>query len=532
MSQFDRNRVSRLPSWRSYEPAPAAPGSSGARTPVLRPGDFAKPVPEPEAVPAAETRIRELTPPPSSPPPQPERPVAAPVFDPSSPLLDVRSIIFAIWNRRLIVLGLAALGALAGGSVLPLLPQKFTATTSLYFDPRQIGLADPTTQASTISPEMISSLIDSQVQILMSGNVLRRVADTMKLAQDPAFNGGRSDDAAVVAALQKALTITRQSSTYVVSLTAVTNDPEKSAKLANQVVSSFIQEESSASTGLYENTTATLDGRLNDLRQKVQEAEQAVETFRADNDMAATEGNLISDQRLASLNTLLLTAQEKSIQAKARADAAANMSFEDVVANSQTDGSTVSSSLASLRQQYATQAAIVGSLESQMGARHPRLQAARSSLQSISDEIKGELQRMVTSARADYDQAKKAEDAIAKELNIQKALQATTSDKQVELNELQRKATAAREIYETVLKRSSQTTEEQNLPQNNIRIISEAEPPAKPDGPGKKVLLVAGVIGGLFAGFAAGAAFAILASLFAHPVIRGYFRRVPQPKEA
>ncbi len=315
-------------------------------------------------------------------------------------------------------------------------------------------------------------------------------------------------------------------------LTAVTNNPEKSAKLANQVVTSFMQEESSASTGLYENTTATLDLRLTDLRQKVQEAEQAVETFRADNDMAATEGNLISDQRLVSLNTLLLTAQEKSIQAKARADAAANMSFEDVVANSQTDGNTVNSSLASLRQQYATQAAIVGSLESQMGARHPRLQAARSSLQSISGEIKGELQRMVTSARADYDQAKKAEDAIAKELNVQKALQATTSDKQVELNELQRKATAARDIYETVLKRSSQTTEEQNLPQSNIRIISEAEPPTKPDGPGKKILLIAGVIGGLFAGFAAGAGFAILASLFVHPVIRGYFRREAQPKKA
>ncbi|OWK26261.1 hypothetical protein AJ87_02670 [Rhizobium yanglingense] len=108
---------------------------------------------------------------------------------------------------------------------------------------------------------------------------------------------------------------------------------------------------------------------MTDLRHKVQEAEQAVETFRADNDMAATEGNLISDQRLASLNTLLLTAQEKTIQAKARADAAANMSFEDVVANSQTDGNSVNSSLASLRQQYATQAAAVGSLESQMGAR-------------------------------------------------------------------------------------------------------------------------------------------------------------------
>jgi uncharacterized protein involved in exopolysaccharide biosynthesis len=374
---------------------------------------------------------------------------------------------------------------------------------------------------------MISTLIDSQVQILTSGTVLRRVADAMKLNQDPEFNAGRADGAAVIATLQKALVIARQSSTYVVSLTATTNNPEKSANLANQVVKSFMQEETNASSGLYESTSSTLDSRLTDLRQRLQEAEQAVETFRADNDMAATQGNLISDQRLTSLNTLLVTAQEKTIQAKTRADAPANLSIEDIVAGNQADGGGVTSALTSLRQQYATQAAIVGSLESQMGTRHPRLQSARSSLQSISGEIKGELQRLASSAKAEYDQAKKAEDAVAKELAVQKALQASTSDKQVELNELQRKATAARDIYETVLKRSGQTSEEQNLNQSNIRVISPAEAPLKPNGPGKKVLLIAGLIGGLFGGFALGAGFAVLASLFRHPVIRGYFRRSP-----
>jgi len=532
MSQFDRNRVSRLPGWRSFEPAQAASEPVRPRSPILRPSDFAKVTAElpqepealrsepaaPQAAPPASAAVEAAT-------VRPE-PVIA-VIRADEPLLDVRSAIFAIWNRKLLIAALAALGAVAGAAVLPMLPQKFTATASLYFDPRQIGLADPATQQSTVSPEMISSMIDSQVQILTSGNVLKRVADTMKLNEDPDFNGGRTDDAAVISALQKSLTIARQTGTYVVSLTAVTHNPEKSAKLANQVVASFMQEESSASTGLYENTTATLDGRLADLRKQVQDAEQAVESFRSDNDMSETDGKLISDQRLGSLNTLLVTAQDKTIQAKTRADAAASMSFEAVVASGQTESgsSSVNSALGSLRQQYATQAAIVGSLESQMGARHPRLQAARSSLQSTRDEIKGELQRMVTSAKAEYDQAKKAEDAVAKELNIQKALQATASDKQVELNELQRKATAVRNIYETLLKRSSQTAEEQNLPQSNIRVISEAEPPVKPDGPGKKTLMIAGLLGGLFGGFALGAALAILASLFAHPVVRGYFRR-------
>jgi uncharacterized protein involved in exopolysaccharide biosynthesis len=526
--------VSRLPDWRSHDPARAASDPARLRSPVIRPGDFVAPRQEPiplddvEAPLPAETEIpierHEHT---VIAPATPARVEPRPTVEETGPLLDIRSVIWAIWNRRLIVGGLSVLCAAAGAVVLPSLPQKFTAGTSLYFDPRQIGLNDPSTQSATVAPEMISTLIDSQVQILTSGTVLRRVADVMKLDQDPEFSGGRTDGAAVIGSLQKALVISRQSTTYVVSLAATTNNPEKSANLANQVVKSFMQEEANASTGLYENTSTTLDGRMTDLRQKLQDAEQAVETFRADNDMAATQGNLISDQRLASLNGLLVTAQEKTIQAKTRADAAANLKVEDFVGGNQTDGTNATSALTSLRAQYATQAAIVGSLESQMGARHPRLQSARSSLQSISGEITGEIQRLATTAKADYDQAKKAEDAVAKELAVQKALQASTSDKQVALNELQRKATAARDIYETVLKRSSQTSEEQNLNRSNIRVISEAEAPLKPNGPGKKVLLIAGIIGGLFAGFALGAGFAILASLFGHPVIRGYFRRTP-----
>ncbi len=61
---------------------------------------------------------------------------------------------------------------------------------------------------------------------------------------------------------------------------------------------------------------------------------------------------------------------------------------------------------------------------------------------------------------------------MPRNLNIQKALQATTSDKQVELERTAAQGDGrAGNIYETVLKRSSQTTEEQNLPQSNIRVI-------------------------------------------------------------
>lgn len=544
-------RSDRLPGWRDTESSDARRDGLRLRSPVLRPRDFVTDD-EPAAAAAPPEARDPVTPPPENltrrvepqaepvshtvaEPPAPEPATVAQtevvrhsIVMPSAdePLLDLRSAIRSIWARKLIVLGLAIVFGAVGAAVIPLIPQKFTAETSLYFDPRPTGGTDSTQQSPT-PPELITTMIDSQTQILSSGKVLGRVVDALKLDQDPRFNGGATGEAAkytATAALAKAVVIAREASTYVVTAKVTTGDPQKSAAIANQLFPSFIEEESGAVAKSFKTSNSALDSRLEDLRQQVLAAEKAVESYRADNDMVAVEGNLISDKRLTALNDMLVTAQQRTIEAKARADAAGKLSFEDVVTSNPNNpaASSGSTALSSLRQQYATLAANVGSLQSQLGARHPRLLAAKSSLDSLAGEIRSELQRQMTSARADYEQAQRAEQDIAKELAVQKASQVNTSSKLVGLNELQRKATAARDIYEALLKRSGQTSDAQDLSQSNIRVISEAEPPLKADGPGRKVMMVAGLIAGVLFGAGLGMAFAILMGLFRHPVIRSY----------
>ncbi|MGO4438285.1 GumC family protein [Rhizobium sp. RAF56] len=539
--------MSRLPSWRTNEPPPGQPEGLRLRTPVVRTSDFVERSTQEEAVeqkPArpAEAAVRKEAkpagvsappsksveppqqPPPAAPPNEPPAVVVQPSPDEDAPLLDLRSAARFIWARRTVILALCIFGALLGALAVPLTPQKFTAETSLYFDPRQAGASDPS-QAS-MAPELVTTLIDSQTQILSSGKVLERVVDALKLDQDPQFNGGNGGENArfiAIAALQKALSIAREASTYVVSVKVTTRDPAKSARIANQLVQAFMEEEATAAAGQYKNANAALNERLEQLRQQVFDSERAVESFRAANDMMAIQGNLISDKRLTSLNDLLLAAQQRTFEAKARADAARKLRVEDVVANGQPDGGGAASpALATLRQQYAAQAAAVGSLESQLGPRHPRLQAARSSLESVAGSIRGELQRQAAAAQADYERARRAEQDISGQLNVQKATQVTTSGKVVELNELQRKAAASREVYEGLMKRSGQASETQGLTEANVRVISEAQPPLKADGPGRKVLTVAGLIAGALLGIGLGMVIAILQGLFGHPALRRF----------
>ncbi|MET0747373.1 MAG: GumC family protein [Rhizobium sp.] len=535
MSSYERAKaMSQLPSWHSNEP-PAGEAEPFVRRPIVRPADY---VEGSAAMPAEPLlAMEETVPPPPVFTPEPllqddvgpARPAASeppPPIVVARPILDVRSAAQAIWAYRLLLLILAVIFAALGAAVMSLTPAKFSAETNLYFDPRQ---AAPSDSQGTIAPEAILTLIDSQTQILSSGKVLGRVVDALHLDQDPKFNGGTTGDAArysATAALEKAVVIVRQPSTYVVSLKVTTGDPQLASRIANQIVTSFMEEETTAATSFYHSTNTALDGRLNDLRQQLRDAENAVETYRASNDMVTAQGNLIADTRLNALNQALVVAQQKTIDAKARAQAVGRLSFEDVVSTSGSDAvnsnaGSNSNSLSNLRNQYAVQAAVLGSLESQLGGRHPRLLAARSSLQTIANEIRSELQRLATSAQANYDQARKAEQDVGKELAVQTAQQVNTSTKTAGLNELQRQATAARELYEGLVKRSGQSNEDHSLMQNTIRVISEAEPPLKPDGQSRKVMMIAGGLAGLMLGLGLGSALAVLIGLFRPPTVRG-----------
>jgi uncharacterized protein involved in exopolysaccharide biosynthesis len=428
---------------------------------------------------------------------------------PEQPIIDAGMILAAAWRHRLVILVLVVLLAALGGFASTMLPRKFSATATLYFEPRQVRIDDPS--PPPLQQEAVLAMIDSQSQILVSRRVLAAAARDLALAKDPEFGGV---PAAMSARLSKAVTVEREDNTYVVNLTVKSSDADKSAAIANGIVKAFTTEQEQAAAGDYDSTSTALDTRLSDLAAQLKQAEQAAADFRVQNNIesAATED---PDQakRTASLEELLLTAQSRTIAAKARYDAVSKFQVADLVAGAapaEGVATTSSNTLTQLQQQYGNAAATVSNLETKLGSRHPQLVAARATLSSVSDAIRGEIGRMTTAAQADYERARAEEDAVARELSVQKALDNNKSGPLIEYRELRRKADAARQIYETVLKRSRQSSEEQRLVKSNVRVISPAEPAIQADGPSRSILLVACTFGGLIAGLMLGLLYAVI----------------------
>ena len=428
------------------------------------------------------------------------------------PVFDLKFVALAAWKYRTTVLAGAIVCALLGGAMTTLLAKKYSSTATLYFDPQKLAVELIENDRAT-SPEVLNATIDSQTQIITSRTVLEAVATNLKLTTDPEFLGRPSDNPAsdmnrVISTLQKQILVSRQAGTFIFQVKVTTKEADKSAAIANSLVAAYLKDSRVAAEDSFGSVNTSLVNQLTALRKAVIAAEAEVRAFTSQNDLFAVGGDQIANKRLQSLDDLLVAAQQKIIEAKAQLDTVSRLNINDVLVGD----AAASRTLGDLRNQYASLSANVSSLTERLGPRHPQLQSAKASLADIERQIRLELERMVVAARSAYQSAQKEEADLLKELNVQKASQATSSTALIELSELERKAKAARDVYEAVLKRSEETAAEMSLYSSNVRVVAEAFPAQAPDGPGHKVLLIAGAFGGGLFGFGLGI---VLASGFA-----------------
>lgn len=456
------------------------------------------------------------------------------------PLIDIAVIAGSIWQLRYAVLGTTVLGAIAGVFLSLSTPPVYVAESKLYIDPREVQLTDSDLSKQSLSTEAILAIVDSQMQVLRSPAVLAKVAADLGLERDGEFgtrpkgDGGFSDgvkvigeivsparkpvsqaaaqtavDPRVLDTLAEAISVSRDPKTFVVTVEVKSSDAAKSALIANRLVSTFLDEEQSAQSGFFQRTTEALDSRLAELRRALDEAENAVESYKAEHDIIGANGELIADKQLLALNDQVAAARSRISDAKAKVEIVSNANA-DLVLSGGFPEEVSSVALSELRKQYAVARAQLGSLDASLGPRHPQRLAAAQALDVARSEVANELRRIAATNRTELERAEKAEQDLLRQLAVQKTRQVNTAGSLIELRELERKANATRTIYESFLKRASETGEEEKLTSGNIRVISPAQTPLAPSGKSRKAFLILGVVCGFLAGIGLG----ILLGLF------------------
>ena len=435
-------------------------------------------------------------------------------------LVDLPRLFF--WLRkglRWIVLAMA-IGLLAGVAYGLLAKPRFTVTTDILMDPSGLQIvSDDLFRQNDQQKDAQLLNVESKRQTLVSRSVLLRAIAALELQKDPEFvpppsmlsigallGRGQSQSSEVIALgnLIRRINARRDELSFVITLSVWTNNADKSIRISQAVVKAFREELVSADSEGASRTVDALTGRIGKLKADVNAAEEAVEAFRRENGLQATQGELVSSRSMTQINQQLVEARQKLIAAQSR--------YREL---SLGDGDAVamqSPTVSALRTQYATLKSQADAQSMIYGPRHPRASTQQIELRALQQEIGAETKRIVLAAKNDLDQAQSNVSSLEAEATRAGSGVFSDNDAQVRLRELMREAAAKTAIYEAFLVRAREVTERQQLDTTNIRVISPPVEPKSRSWPpstsqlgafGALVGMVAGVLGVLGAGITA-----------------------------
>ena len=445
------------------------------------------------------------------------------------PLIDPMQVVRGVARSKLLIVTTTILGAGLGIAIALSTPKKYEATTELIVDPRDLKLTDRDLTQSVVASDATLAIVENQVRVLTSGTVLNKVVDKLNLVNDPEFNGqgsgglgvmslvrsilsrhdgpGGVDDtrrrALAVGNLAESLSVERGGKTFVITVSATTQNGEKSALIANTMTDVFLQTFGQIQSDTAGRATDELTARLDELRKGVEAAERKVEDFRATHDLVDAQGHLISDDEMLKLNEQLSVARARTLELNARAASARSVDVNSVLTGTLPEEIN-SNTMSDLRSQYASLKQEADRAAIRFGPRHPELQALNAQLAGARDRIAGELHRIGSSLQVDLKRAVQLEQDLASRLAQLKVRSGDVNSDLVSMRELEREAAAKRSVYEQYLLRAKETGEQKDINTANINVISKAFAPLEPNGPSRVVVARAGLLLGFASGIGLG----------------------------
>jgi polysaccharide biosynthesis transport protein len=444
-------------------------------------------------------------------------------------LIDLRALGQIARRRIKAFLITAFLISLLGFLFLTLIPNSYTATSSVLIDRRKVEVTDVSSVLSGLPAD--SASVDTEVQVLKSPQLVARVVKRLKLDQNPEFNktlqtpgmmqsaaawvksltspakkASGSPVDAVTANVIENLDVTRRGLTYVIGVSFKSESPKVSADVANAVSEEYLAAQVNEKRAAAQEAQGYLSSRLSGLGADVQGKEAAAEALRAraglsnSNNTASFDEQVIQDISRQSV-TLSSELADKRARLAAALGARNNPSALPAVLESNT--------IRDLKVQRGAALAKNLEISSRYGPLHPETAKAREQLVQIDREMASEMRQIVAGLSNDVNAAQSRLGTINSALNRQQRAAVSTSRDTARVSQIEREAMASRTIYEDFLKRSKETSASVDLAKADGAIISRAVYSNSPSSPNRLLLLL--LIG--IAAAAAGVISAIVAEL-------------------
>ncbi|MGE3065899.1 MAG: GumC family protein [Hyphomicrobiaceae bacterium] len=447
------------------------------------------------------------------------------------PAFDLNNIILIVRrNARKLVLGLL-LGLFLGAALLVLIQPTYQATTTLMVDGREQKVFGSDAVISPFRAE--STAIASEVAVIKSPEVLRKVVEKLDLAHDPEFEviksppgplsrlkrsiqamigikppatgfdptgDSRDETTELIENFYKAVTVGTIQYTNLIDISVSSKDPDKAARMANALADAYLLQQLETRYGATRKATDWLRARLDELKEKLRLSEQRLEKYKADMDLSDKESTTLDEQQLVRINEQLVNARAQTAEAEAKYLAVRDRAAGGALDDEKLAEFIRSDLITQLRSQLATVIRNEDSLNARYGTNHPAVMRVRAERKGLNGQIDAEVRRAVAVLKNEYEIAASREKAL--QASLKDMSEKTNAQKQmfVHMRELRREAESDKVLYEGLLQRVKQTAAQESWKATDFRVVAEAVPPRYPSQPKTKLLAFAGVGIGLVFG--------------------------------
>jgi capsular exopolysaccharide synthesis family protein len=354
----------------------------------------------------------------------------------------------------------------------------------------------------------------TQVEILKSEDLARKIVEKLKLATHPAYDPRQqrpgwlsrlagssahavamSDEDAmrvVVQRVRQALQVQLVRNSQLVQISFASPDRDLSAKLPNTLADTYIENDLEARMAMTQKATDWLRERMGELRAKVDASERSLQAYRDRERIIDTKGLALSGatRQLEELTRSLVEARQK----RAEAESAYAMVQQIRAGRSTASYDSVPAVLKSatvqrLKEQEGEAERRLSEAQKRYGPEHPKLITAKAELEAAHENARKQVEVVIAGL------AKELEAAKANEASVEHALGQSKSDiqginrKEFQLGVLEREVQQNRNLYDMFVNRLKETNAAGDVQSTVARVIDPAMVPLGPFAPNRNQIV-------------------------------------------
>jgi len=450
------------------------------------------------------------------------------------PPVPLRDLVALLWRQKWLLLLALLAGSALGLGLVELRQRSYTAEGLLVIDTARLTIPELSPLASGRTVEPWGGR--SEARILTARDTVAAAVDRLGLVDDPAMNEslrpprlaqlldatwlapaiaerlrrdlpaewlehrpstGPEARAAVIEGLRRRLDARAEERTYAIELGYAGPSPEIAAAVVNAVMTAYVERDRAAKQANLAEARAELAARLESLGGELEAARRRLAELEGEAGISLGEGGTLPAR---SLEALLGEEQALRIEAErvasdiARVDAALAGRAEIVLR-----GELVTPRLQQLWSQQAELLRDLAEAREELGPRHPRIQQLSGEQASLERAINGEVASLRAGLAREAALLAQRQERLGQRIEAAETAAASTAQGRIGIELARQEVASLQQLYDLYRSRFEQAVMSPSLVAADARIVSTAEPPMRPDGPGRTLLAGLGGMLGLVA---------------------------------